>query len=572
MRRTAERVRGLVRDRPAPGESGTRRPTARLAQTSHLSVFIRQLPFAAVTFLLALGVLVLDPRMFEDSRFSGGLMVAFVATALSVSVPWRRLPRGWSIVVPLMDMAAIAPTVESEFRLTTLLVLPTLWMSTVFGKLGVVTSVVAGTAAAWGPRIAHPHIGAGDVQRMILLPIVFAAVGLYVHFAEQRAAARHNLLGRQSALVEETLERSRQQGRLLDSILNTIDVGVIAIDRAGHITLINRAQAEVLGGRFRVGDHVSVRGGVDGYAADRTTPLGTGRSPLVRASRGENIDRELTWWDYGTGELTAFRVSSSQLTDERGDRDGAVVVYQDLTAEMAALAQRDDFVASVSHELRTPLTSILGYLELAIDDESTPGVVRNHLSVAERNGQRLLRLISDLLTAGKTRSGGLDLFAAPIDLRDVVAEAVQGQGPRAERSTVQVTNHVTTPCPLVGDHGRLLQVVDNVLSNAIKYSRPGDRVVIENHREPGEVCLSIRDTGIGISARDQTNIFSRFYRAEAVRKGPIQGTGLGLHISRSIVEAHGGTITLTSAPGVGTRVDIRLPLPDPTEEERADGS
>jgi two-component system, OmpR family, phosphate regulon sensor histidine kinase PhoR len=551
---------------PLPGTSVNGGAGARVSEPrfgSHLGVFLRQLPFLGVTSVLALGMLAYGPETVRLPGFAAGLLVAVAASVLALVIPWRRLPLATSAVVPLADIAAVGLLIAGGFRASTLLVLPVLWLATVFGAPGVVVSVVAATLAAWGPDLFAPQIQATDVQRLIILPMVLTAVGVAAHLAERRSAARLDLLGRQSALIEETLAESHQQSRVLDSILNTIDVGVVALDRDGRITIINRAHAAATEGRLRIGDHVSVSGGIDGYAEDRRTPLGAEGSPLVRAGRGEDIDRELTWWDSGGGTWLAYRVSAAQLHDVAGRRSGAVVVYQDLTAEMAALAQREDFVSSVSHELRTPLTSVLGYLELASDDPTATEAVRAHLRVAERNAERLLHLVSDLLLAARTRERGVEFDREVVDLRNLVAETVQSQLPHAQTAGLAIRHHLTEPCRVLGDRTRLGQVVDNVLSNAIKYTPAGGEVEVTLRPAADVARVTISDTGIGIAGADQDKLFTRFFRAPAVRNGAVVGTGLGLHLSRQIVEAHGGTIELTSALGAGTSVEIRLPVTDP---------
>ncbi len=545
---------------PARPADRSRRVAAPRAAGGHLSVFLRQLPFASVMLVIVVGVAVFDALLLSDDHFFTGLILALAATALSIIVPWRRMPRPWVALVPLLDMVAIAFLGESGFRSSSLLVLPVLWMASSFGARGLVLAVLAGGAAAWGSDLLDPTgFEPLEVQRLFLMPAVLAAVGLYVHLAERRSTARRDLLGRQSALVEEALSDARRQQRILEGILNTIDVGVVTLDADGRITTINRAHAAVVGSRLKIGDHVTVHGGVDGYAADGTTPLGTEGSPLVRVSRGEALERELTWWDQGDGTRRAFRISGAGLRDDDGAWAGAVVAYQDLTDEMAALAQREDFVSSVSHELRSPLTSMLGYLELALDDPHLPGPVRSHLQVVERNSERLERLIADLLTAAEARSAPVQLVRAALDLSEVVAEAVQNQLPRADAAEVTLRNHVATSCVIGGDRTRLTQVVDNLVSNAIKYSLPGGTVTLSLERDATSVRLVVADRGIGIAEADQEKLFSRFYRAETVRQGPVAGIGLGLHISQLIVERHGGRIELASTLGVGTTVEIVLP-------------
>ncbi|WP_170037255.1 sensor histidine kinase [Georgenia soli] len=510
--------------------------------------------------MIILGVAVFEEDLLGDHYFFVAVVLTVVATAMSLLVPWLRLPRWAAAVVPVMDICAVGFAQTAGFSSYVLILLPALWMATAYGGYGVAVAVVLGSAAAWGPEILTPIAPTiEDINRQILGPAVLVAAGIYLHLAERRSAAHRNLLGRQSTLIEETLHDARTQQRLLAGILNTIDVGVVAMDAHGRVTHINRAHARVIAGRYKVGDPVDIHAGVDGFRADGVTPLGPDGSPLVRASRGETIDRELTFWEEADGSRRALRVSAAPLLDDEGALTGAVVVYQDLTAETNALAQREDFVSSVSHELRTPLTSVLGYLELATEEPGLPQRARQHLQVVARNADRLQRLIADLLTAAQTKAGEIAMTATPVDLRDVVSEAVHSQAPRAEQHAVTVESRATTPCVVEGDRMRLTQVVDNIVSNAIKYSNPGGTVTVSLDADDEQAHLQVRDTGIGISAADQEHLFERFYRARAVRRGVVPGTGLGLHISRQLVEAHGGRIILSSAIGEGTTVDVYLP-------------
>ena len=235
-----------------------------------------------------------------------------------------------------------------------------------------------------------------------------------------------------------------------------------------------------------------------------------------------------------------------------------MVALHDITDELGALAQRDDFVSSVSHELRTPLTSVTGYLDLALDDPQLPEHVAGYLTVAQRNAARLRTLIDNLLSAARTRA---DAEAwEPVDLREVVTDVVESIRPPAEDRGLTIAVGAPGPAGVRGDAGRLTQVVGNIVSNAVKYTHPGGHIdVTLDVPEPGRVRLAVVDDGPGISAEAQEQLFSRFYRAPEVRNSAVQGTGLGLHTSRQIVEALGGTITLRSEPGQGTRVEILLP-------------
>ena len=334
------------------------------------------------------------------------------------------------------------------------------------------------------------------------------------------------------------------------------------IGEDGRVARTNRMHTASAGGALDVGDRVDGRvpDRLRGYRADGRTPLATDELSTWLAD--EARDHELVWWDVGDGERRAYRVTARHLP---GSQSGTVVAYHDLTAEMGALAQLEDFVSSVSHELRTPLTSVLGYLDLALDDDGLPDRARGHLQGVERNAARLLRMIGDLLTAAQTRRGQLLVHRTPTDLVALVAESVQNQGPRAAAAEVTVSVLAPEQLPVSGDRAQLLQVVDNLLTNAIKYSRPGGRVGVELTARDGAAALCVRDEGIGISAADQEKLFTRFFRADAVRRGPVQGTGLGLHISRQLVEAHGGRVAVASELDHGTAVTVTLPTA--TEED-----
>ncbi|WP_324653521.1 sensor histidine kinase [Georgenia sp. H159] len=536
------------------------------------AVLGKQLPFAAV-----FGALIMALVLWEEG--SGGLPdaaviafgVNFLATMLAAVVPWQLLPRWTEAVVPLLDMVAVVWVLTIGARATVLIVLPVLWLARM-GRVGAVTAIVTGICASAGVDVARA-VDAGvlvitpdNAARLFIIPAVIIAVALVLHVSERRSGARRDLLAGQSALVEELLEETSLDRARLEGVLNTIDAGVIVLDPAGTVAIINRAMRDATSGDIAAGTpltDLSARL----YAPDGSTPVSADR--LERVARGGRVEREVVWWEHGPQDRSAYRVSAGPLPGRDGAGEGSVVALHDITDELLALAQREDFVSSVSHELRTPLTSVTGYLDLALDDPELPERVAGYLSVAERNAARLQILIDNLLTAARTRadSGSWE----PVDLREVVDDVVESQTPRAEdrRITIEVTGGGS--CVIRGDVGRATQVVDNVVSNAVKYSHAGGHVHVDVSgpgHGPGQradrVCLTVTDDGPGISSEAQQQLFSRFYRAPEVRGTVVQGTGLGLHISRQIVEALGGTITLSSEPGKGTTVAVHLPVGEPT--------
>jgi signal transduction histidine kinase len=223
---------------------------------------------------------------------------------------------------------------------------------------------------------------------------------------------------------------------------------------------------------------------------------------------------------------------------------------------------KDDFVASVSHELRTPLTSIRGYLELVLDgdaSELTEEQLR-YLSVVDRNADRLLRVVDDLLFAAQVDAGKIALEPGPTDLDELVREAVEAARPVAAEHDVELIFEADRPAELVGDRARLAQILDNLIANAIKFTPPGGKVEVRTFVAGDSAVVEVADTGIGISADDQERLFQRFFRAEGAILGAIDGTGLGLAIVKAIVDAHGGELAVESVAGRGTTFRIGLPL------------
>ena len=227
--------------------------------------------------------------------------------------------------------------------------------------------------------------------------------------------------------------------------------------------------------------------------------------------------------------------------------------------------QKSDFLATVSHELRTPLTSISGYLELLQDEDAgeLTGGQHRMLEVMDRNTSRLRGLIEDLLVLNRIESGGLKVNAAPVSMRELITHTGQELSPLAHSGAVELEIDAGPDAAIVqGDRGHLQRAVVNIVSNAIKFSRPGGVVTIRCtvDQDARRVLVTCQDRGIGIPADDQGQLFTRFYRASNAQDQAIPGTGLGLTIVKQIVQDHGGELRLTSVEGEGTTVVMDMPL------------
>jgi signal transduction histidine kinase len=256
-----------------------------------------------------------------------------------------------------------------------------------------------------------------------------------------------------------------------------------------------------------------------------------------------------------TGRARAFRLVNEQTLELRDQAAELRTTVQELEA---AQAVKNEFLALVSHELRTPLTSIRGYTEL-LAEEKLSDAQREFLAVISRSSTRLLSLIEDLLVMTQIQSGGLSLKLGEVILDDLVANSTESAEPFAASKQIALSIESEADLATEGDTVRLGQALDNLVSNAIKYTPSGGRVSITTASKGEIATITVSDTGIGIPRDEQAQIFDRFFRTSNAQTSGIQGTGLGLAITRGIVEAHGGTIAFDSDEGKGTTFRITLP-------------
>jgi signal transduction histidine kinase len=223
---------------------------------------------------------------------------------------------------------------------------------------------------------------------------------------------------------------------------------------------------------------------------------------------------------------------------------------------------KDSLIASVSHELRTPLTSIRGYLELVLEEESgeLTDEQRAHLAIVERNARRLQLVVGDLLFVAQVDAGMLAIERAPVDLVALAGDCVEAARPFALEKGVALSLSADSGPELSADAARLGQVLDNLVSNALKFTPAGGRVEVRTSASDGHAVFEVADTGSGIPAGDLKRVFERFFRTAGANAQAVQGTGLGLGITKAIVEAHGGTIGVESEEGAGTTFRVELPL------------
>jgi PAS domain S-box-containing protein len=348
------------------------------------------------------------------------------------------------------------------------------------------------------------------------------------------------------------------------SIIGTDRDGLIRVWNPGAERMLGLPRAEVVRVRsitdFHAPEELAAEAGPEPAEADRF-------AALVQGARERGSD--VRDWTYLTadGRRLTVSVAITPRTDDEGGQAGWNFVGTDMTEARAAERLKDQFVSLISHELRTPLSSILGYLELVLDDEDQPltDEQRQYLTTVERNAHRLLRLVGDLLFTAQVDAGRFTLQPEDVDLAGIVRAAEETARVTAASRGVALTVDVPADGLAVrGDALRLGQACDNLVSNAVKFTPAGGEVALRlsaAERDGAPVALlSVADTGVGIPTGEQGRLFTSFFRASTARRNAVPGVGLGLTITKAITTAHGGTLDVVSAEGRGTTFTLALPL------------
>jgi signal transduction histidine kinase len=258
----------------------------------------------------------------------------------------------------------------------------------------------------------------------------------------------------------------------------------------------------------------------------------------------------------------------SQRVEEKGPREirTLAATFNQMVEEVQHTQEgQRDFLANVSHELKTPLTSIQGYSQAVLDGAVTDPA--RAASVIYDEAGRMRRLVEELLDLARLESGQARLRRAHVDLSALLGAVIERMTPQARERGVSLEHEVRALPGLTGDGDRLAQVFANLIDNAIEHTPNGGRVLVRAVEVDGGVEASISDTGHGISPEDLDRIFERFYQVDKSRvRGERKGTGLGLTISKELVEAHGGRIRAVSTLGQGATFIVWLPLPRPSDE------
>jgi two-component system phosphate regulon sensor histidine kinase PhoR len=524
-------------------------------------VALSQMPLFVTTLLTAFLVWAFFPDTMGNPLFVAFLISQLALMGLCYAVPWDRLPYTSFLAIPVLDVISIGAGreggQESLTGISLLAVFPVIWLcaSGYYPKAALWFSFLGPLAIIWVPLLLKGNYTPQDFARSLLLPVMMLGIGVSVSVLTLSMMRQQNQLEDKDEQLRASLRTSKRQESLLNTVLDTVHLGVLAVDADGHDVLMNRKQRanHELARPKDIADPNESQLLV--FGPDRKTLIPMEDRPVRRAVLGETFTDYLVWLGEGS-QQRALVTTARSMKDPDGRFAGSVIVFSDVTDLVNALAAKDDFVSSVSHEFRTPLTSILGYVEILLADEPDESQ-RQMLEIIHRNSERLLTLVSDLLAS---RNGQLIVTPHTVDVADLVRSSVSSAMPRAAAAGVELRAEIPPQLEAHVDSARISQVLDNLVSNAIKYSPDGGEVVVSLAQEDGNLACRVADTGMGMSPEDASEVFAKFFRTSNVRRTAIPGVGLGLPISKAIVEAHGGTIDVDSTLGQGTTFTFRVPV------------
>ncbi len=323
--------------------------------------------------------------------------------------------------------------------------------------------------------------------------------------------------------------------------------GVIATDRKGKIILINAPAQKLLATENNelMGRQITEVLGLDEeYTFE----------DLIHMQEAVNLDFSTQDRPY------IWRANFSVIQKETGFVNGLIAVLHDITEQEKIEMERRDFVSNVSHELRTPLTTMRSYLEALADgawrDEN---IAPTFLNVTRTETERMIRLVTDLLQLSRMDSREYELNTDFVDFVKFFDRIINRFEMSKSKEVEFIRELPTTPIYVEIDTDKITQVIDNIISNALKYSPDGGYIRFKLTNIDDEILVEIKDTGMGIPKENVDRIFDRFYRVDKARARSMGGTGLGLAISREMINAHGGRIWAESVEGKGTSVFFTLP-------------
>ena len=498
-------------------------------------------------------ILMLEPVTSADYVERSGRLICRAALGTEVKLPPSGLPTRFSRGVGLADWVAkhreavIVPDVLQDPR----------WVEQREGaqtyRSALAVPLRTGDEVQGALLLFHNQPGHFDEDHLLLVETAAIQVAHAINNAEL-----YGLIRAQAERLGAMLKARQVEAAKSQAILEGVADGVIVTDADGLIILFNAAAERILE-----------------LPREEVLERPTREMLGVYGSQAREWMETVTRWAgqskaYATEEYLAARleigdrvVSVHLAPVLMGDEFlGTVSVFRDVTAEVEAKRAKEEFVSTVSHELRTPMTSIKGYVELLLmgavggltDDQ------QNFLSIIRNNTDRLTMLVNDLLDISRMESGRMALSPEVVRIDGLVGQVIVAMEARAVERGLTLRSCVPPALPaVVADPDRVVQILTNLVANAINYTLASGEVIVSARAHGDEVHVSVSDTGIGIASEDQEKVFGRFFRADDPVVQDTPGTGLGLPIVRALVEMHGGRVWVDSEPGEGSMFTFTLP-------------
>ncbi len=339
-----------------------------------------------------------------------------------------------------------------------------------------------------------------------------------------------------------------------EAVIRSIAEGLVVVDAHGKVIMMNPAAERLLG--------ISKKEKIGKSILDN--PKEEQLISFIKSSPHKE-DREIELVSRDDETKKVLRASSAVIEDENGKTIGMVSVLSDITKQKELEQLKTNFVTSVSHELRTPLVAMEKSITMILSGMSGPlsQTQKQFLSIAEHNLKRLSLQINDLLDLSKLEAGKMELKCQPSSVEEIIYESMEGFKTWAETKSISLEKEIPQTLPQINiDPNRIIQVLNNLIGNAIKFTPNDGKIVIQARllREDQGIEVSVADTGIGIAKGDLPKVFDKFYQVGERVSTDISGTGIGLSIAKEIVNLHGGKIWVESEKGAGAKFIFTLPL------------
>ena len=522
-------------------------------------VFVRaQLPLLVGTTFVMAGALVVIPEVRGDLLFILGGLIILASCIVGLLVPWHKVTAPGLIVLAIADVVGVAFVRAAVYpylpSVDILVIFPVLWLAYGFTQ-GVVIAAVIGTLFI----AVFPYLVAWTVPQsslewlnLVTLPVLVIGVALLANLASGELRMRRKRMVEAFDVQRAALEEAQANAAIAQSVFDTVQAGLAFIAVDGEYTGNERAfnTAAAIGFDPRHPPYSGERM----FEVDRTTPVPPTQQPIVRGMAGEVVEQHFSWVG-DSHHKAAIITSTSPVRRDTGELLGTVIVMYDVTELAEAIEIREEFLRTVSHELRTPLTAAIGYLELLEEDEDLPPRLAYRLETVRRAMGRLTARIAELMAAS---DDGLDLKRSRLSIGRLVDESIDSTD-AAIRG--RVTRFGTDVDGLIADVDarHFSQAIGELLTNARKFGANDMPIVVRVAARDESIEIQVSDTGPGMTRAELARAFDSFYRSPSARTDAIQGFGLGLHIVRNIVHAHGGDIELRSEVGVGTTAVVTLP-------------